>query len=213
MNKEQPIEVIRRDRIVPVVVIDDASLALPLAQALSAGGLGNIEITLRTPAGIEAVRAVAAETELCVGAGTVLSVEQAKKATDAGASFLVSPGMNPDVIAYCQDNGIVIIPGVCTPTEVEQAMAFGLRTLKFFPAEAAGGAGFLKAISAPYQDVTFVPTGGISDENFLDYAARPAVLACGASWIVEKSLINAGNWPEITHRCAAFKMLLSDNKL
>jgi Entner-Doudoroff aldolase len=205
------LETLRTDKIVPVVVIDDATHALPLARSLEAAGLNNIEITLRTPAGIEAVEIVARETGLCVGAGTVLSIEQAGAAGKAGASFLVSPGTNPEVVLYCQDKNIPILPGACTPTEIEQATSLGLDTVKFFPAEAAGGASFLKAISAPYANVSFVPTGGINADNFREYAALPSVVACGTSWIVDKKLINAQDWGEITRRCETLKALLANN--
>lgn len=205
------LEILRKDKIVPVVVIDDVTHALPLADALKAAGINNIEITLRTPAGIEAVEVIAKETDMCVGAGTVLSVKQAEASQKAGASFLVSPGTNPEVVLYCQDKGIPILPGACTPTEIEQATSLGLDTVKFFPAEAAGGSGFLKAISAPYSNVSFVPTGGINADNFMNYAALPSVVACGTSWIVDKKLINAEDWSEITRRCEALKALLNNN--
>ena len=205
--------IIRADRIVPVVVIDRAEDAVPLARVLSENGLNNMEITLRTEAGLEAIRRVAAETDLCIGAGTVLSIAQADAAAAAGAQFLVSPGTNPAVVGHCVEQGIPILPGVCSPTDIELACSFGLETLKFFPAEAAGGVSFLKAMSAPYAKVTFVPTGGITAANFLSYAALPSVVACGASWMVERQLIANGNWEEIGRRCREVRQVITENNL
>lgn len=202
MKTHPYLEVLRKDKIVPVVVIDDATTAVPLAQALQRAGVNNIEITLRTESGIAAIEKISRETDICVGAGTVLSVEQAQAASEAGASFLVSPGTNPEVVRYCVSLGVPILPGVCTPSEVELAASFGLHTVKFFPAEAAGGAPFLKAISAPYASMSFVPTGGINDKNFADYVALSSVIACGSSWIVDKKLIATENWDEIGRRCS-----------
>lgn len=207
------LETLRKDKIVPVVVIDDASKAVPLAQALQRAGINNIEITLRTAAGLGAIKQIAEETDICVGAGTVLTVEQAQAASEAGAAFLVSPGTNPDVVRYCNSLGIPILPGVCTPTEVEQATSLGLKTVKFFPAEAAGGAAFLKAISAPYQDISFVPTGGIADTNFGQYCAISSVVACGSSWIVDKKLITHADWDEIGRRCAVMRQIAANTNV
>lgn len=204
------IEIMRADRIVPVVVIEDAEQALPLAEALQASGLNTIEITLRTSAALDAVKRIAESTHLCVGAGTVLTVEQAQASHDAGAHFLVSPGSNPDVIQYCIHQGISILPGVCSPTDIELARATGIKTLKFFPAEAAGGVEFLKAISAPYQDVQFVPTGGINDATLGSYLKLPSVVACGASWIVDKSMLAKDDWDEVSRRCRALVKIASD---
>jgi len=204
------IEILRTDKIVPVVVIDDHSKALPLAKALQRAGLNNIEITLRTSEALSAIEQISRETDLCVGAGTVLSVDQAAAATDAGAAFLVSPGTNPKVVQYCVDNAIPILPGVCTPTEVELAASFGLQAVKFFPAESVGGASFLKAISAPYGNMSFVPTGGIYDKNFAQYVVLKSVIACGSSWIVDKSLIASNDWDEIERRCVVMKQIARD---
>jgi len=206
------IEILRSDKVVPVVVIEDASKALPLAQALQRAGLNNIEITLRTKEAIAAIKQISDETDLCVGAGTVLSVEQAQAAKEAGATFLVSPGTNPQVVKYCVDNDIPILPGVCSPTEVELAASFGLTNVKFFPAEAAGGASFLKAISAPYGNMSFVPTGGINDKNFEQYAALPSVVACGSSWIVDKKLIAAEDWDEVERRSGIMRAIAQNVK-
>ncbi|MGE5550924.1 MAG: bifunctional 4-hydroxy-2-oxoglutarate aldolase/2-dehydro-3-deoxy-phosphogluconate aldolase [Bacteroidota bacterium] len=184
--------------IVPVVKIDDAKDAVALGKALVAGGLPCAEITFRTSAAEESIRRLTAEVpEMLVGAGTVLSPEQAAQAVGAGAKFIVSPGLNPKVVQYCLEHGIPITPGVCNPTDIEAALGFGLKVLKFFPAEAYGGLETLKAICAPYGMVKFIPTGGISAANLLEYLSFPKVLACGGSWMVKPELIAAGNFDEI----------------
>ena len=185
-------------RLVPVVVIEDADDALPLGEALLEGGLPCAEVTFRTDAAAEAIRKLATLEGLLLGAGTVLTVDQAKKAVDSGAEFIVTPGFNPEVVGYCVENSIPITPGVCTPTGIESALSFGLTTVKFFPAEAFGGLKTLKAIGAPYGSVRFVPTGGINATNVVDYLAFPKVLACGGSWMVKKDLISAGSFAEIS---------------
>ena len=172
-------------RLVPVVVIEDAEDALPLGEALMEGGLPCAEVTFRTEAAAEAICKLSTIEGLLLGAGTVLTVDQAKAAVDSGAEFIVTPGFNPEVVGYCVDNNIPITPGICTPTGIEAAMGFGLTTVKFFPAEAFGGLNTLKAISAPYGAIEFVPTGGINATNVLDYLAFPQVLACGGSWRVK----------------------------
>lgn len=212
MSTSDYLVTLRTDKIVPVVVIEDPSKALPLANALQRAGINNIEITLRTKEAIAAIQQIAAETDLCVGAGTVLSVEQAQAASYAGATFLVSPGTNPEVVKYCVENNIPILPGVCTPTEVELAASFGLDTVKFFPAEAAGGASFLKAISAPYGGMSFVPTGGITDKNLGQYITLSSVVACGSSWIVDKTLIATNDWDEVARRCTVMRQIVGDTK-
>jgi 2-dehydro-3-deoxyphosphogluconate aldolase / (4S)-4-hydroxy-2-oxoglutarate aldolase len=185
-------------KVIPVVVIDRADDAVPLAEALMSGGLPCAEVTFRTAAGAQAVRRLSAMPGLLLGAGTVLSVDQVKQAMDAGASFIVTPGFNPSVVAYCVDNGIVIVPGVCTPTEVDAALALGVNTVKFFPAESFGGVGTLRAISAPYPMMRFVPTGGIGPSNLMSYLRFDKVLACGGSWMVAKDLIASRNFAEVT---------------
>ena len=185
--------------IVPVVKIDDAKDAVPLGKALVAGGLPCAEITFRTNAAEESIRRLTREVpEMLVGAGTVLSVDQAAQAVAAGAKFIVSPGFNPAVVKYCVDNGIPITPGVSNPTDIEMALGFGLKVVKFFPAEAFGGLETLKAMSAPYGMVKFIPTGGISAANILQYLAFSKVLACGGSWMVKPEVISAGGFDEIT---------------
>ena len=173
---------LRAMRIVPVIVINDPDDAVPLASALTNGGLACAEVTFRTKGAGEALRRICGENpEMLVGAGTVLTPQQAAEARDAGAHFIVAPGFNPAVVDYCLEHGIPIYPGVCTPTDIEAALTKGLRTLKFFPAEPAGGVNFIKAISAPYNMVEFMPTGGISAANIGSYLALKNIVACGGS--------------------------------
>ncbi|MGA9347475.1 MAG: bifunctional 4-hydroxy-2-oxoglutarate aldolase/2-dehydro-3-deoxy-phosphogluconate aldolase [Anaerolineae bacterium] len=185
--------------VVPVVEIERAEDAVELGKALMAGGLPCAEITFRTAAAEEAIRRISSSLpEIIVGAGTVLSVDQANKAASAGAQFIVSPGFNQKVVDWCLQNEIPVTPGVLTPTEIDMALDRGLRILKFFPAEAMGGIAVLKAISAPYRGVKFIPTGGISKDNLADYLTLPSVHCCGGSWLVKASLISAGKFDEIT---------------
>lgn len=184
--------------IIPVVAIDDADTAVPLGKALSDGGLPCAEITFRTAAAAEAIQKMsAAHPDILAGAGTVLTVEQAKQAKAAGAKFIVTPGFDAAVVDWCLANDMPITPGVMTPTDINQALAKGLRLLKFFPAEAAGGIKALKAIGGPYVGVKFIPTGGISSDNLADYLRLPMVHACGGSFMVNKKLINEGKFDEI----------------
>lgn len=185
-------------RIIPVVAIQDVGHALPLADALIRGGLPCAEITFRTAAAAAAIEAIAKRGDIDVGAGTVLKVDQVKQAVDAGATFIVSPGFNPKVVGYCIDNHIAITPGVSNPTDIEMALDFGLEILKFFPAEAFGGLKTLKAMSAPYTMMRFIPTGGIGPGNVLDYLKHPKVAACGGSWMVKSDLIAGGQFERIT---------------
>jgi 2-dehydro-3-deoxyphosphogluconate aldolase/(4S)-4-hydroxy-2-oxoglutarate aldolase len=184
--------------IVPVVKIDNAEKAVPLARALCRGGLPVAEVTFRTSAGEEAIRRIAQEVpEMLLGAGTVLTVDQVDCAVEAGARFVVSPGLNPEVVKHCIERGVVVIPGCATPSDVEKAMSFGLNAVKFFPAEAAGGLPMIRAMAAPYGGVRFMPTGGINAQNLNRYLADPKVLACGGSWMVREELIAAGDFDEI----------------
>ncbi len=185
--------------IIPVIKIEDAKDAVPLAQALVSGGLPVAEITFRTAAAEEAIRNVtSALPDILAGAGTVLSIEQVKRAVGAGAKFIVSPGFNPSVVEYCVKENIPITPGCSNPSDIEMALGFGLDVVKFFPAEASGGLKTLKAISAPYGMIQFIPTGGISTDNLNDYLAFNKILACGGSWMVKDDLIKKGNFDEIT---------------
>lgn len=184
--------------IIPVVAIDKAEDAVPLARALADGGLNCIEITFRTAAAADALAAIAKECPtMLAGAGTVLTVDQVKKAKANGAKFIVAPGLNRKVVESCLAEGLPVTPGVATPSDVEAALDLGLEVVKFFPAEAAGGVKFLNAISAPYRTVRFIPTGGIDESNLLSYLKLPRVLACGGSWMVKPELINAGKFDEI----------------
>ncbi len=184
--------------IVPVVTINDAHHAGPLAEALSEGGLPCIEVTFRTAAAPAAIGAIAKQhPSMLLGAGTVLTVDQAKQALDLGSRYIVSPGLNRKVVEYCLTHDIPITPGVATPTEVEAALDLGLNVVKFFPAEPLGGLPYLKAIAAPYTMVKFIPTGGIDESNLLGYLKFPSVVACGGSWMVKADLISGGRFDEI----------------
>ena len=188
-------------RIVPVVVLDDAAHAEPLAEALLAGGLDIMEITFRTPAAEESIRRIARRfPEILLGAGTLLEASQVLRAIDAGAVFGLAPGLNPATVHQAQDAGLAFSPGVMTPGEVESALALGCKLLKFFPAANAGGPAMLKALAGPYghTGLRFIPTGGIGPKNLAEYLALPIVAAIGGSWMVEKSLIQNGQWQEIT---------------
>ncbi len=185
--------------IVPVVKIDNADDAVPLGRALLDAGLPIAEITFRTAAAAEAIGNIAREIpDMLIGAGTVLNVDQAKSAMDSGATFLVSPGFNPSVVEFALKNGVPITPGCSNPTDIEMALGYNLEVVKFFPAEAFGGLSTLKAISAPYGMMKFVPTGGINASNIVDYLKFNKVLACGGSWMVKDDLIKSGNFAEIT---------------
>ena len=188
--------------IVPVVALPSPDCAVPLARALKDGLIPCAEITFRTEGAADGIAAVrAAEPDVLVGAGTVLTTAQAESAIAAGAQFIVAPGLNPDVVACAQEHGIPALPGVATPTEIEKAMQLGLNTLKFFPAEQAGGCGYLKALAGPYRQVRFLPTGGINAANIANYLALPSVIACGGSWMVPGALMSAGRYDEITRLC------------
>ena len=184
--------------IVPVVVLNNASDAEPLAEALINGGLPCAEVTFRTEAAEDSIMLMSKKfPEMFVGAGTVLTTEQVDRAIGAGAKFIVSPGFNPKVVEYCIKNNYPICPGIMTPTELEMALGFGLDVVKFFPAENAGGLKMIKAMSAPYTMMKFMPTGGINAENVGDYLACDKILACGGSWMVKGDLVKEGNFAEI----------------
>lgn len=196
--------------LVPVIKVKNAADAVPLCTALSKGGLPVAEITFRTDAAEEAIRLVhEALPEVLLGAGTVLTCEQADRAWAAGAGYIVSPGLNPVVVKHCIEKGYPVLPGCANPSDVEAAIALGLKTVKFFPAEALGGLKLIKAMSAPYGDMMFVPTGGISEKNLCEYLAFPKIAACGGSWMVPEDLINQGAWDKIEAlaRDAVQKML------
>ncbi|MDP4625342.1 MAG: bifunctional 4-hydroxy-2-oxoglutarate aldolase/2-dehydro-3-deoxy-phosphogluconate aldolase [Akkermansiaceae bacterium] len=198
--KEATLKQIQFARIVPVVVIDDADVALDLADALLAAGLGVIEITFRTAAAAKAIETIASERPaMLVGAGTLLTGETVKAAADAGATFGLAPGLNARTVADAQGAGLDFAPGISTPSEIEHALALGCKLLKFFPAEQAGGANMLKALEGPYAHtgVQFIPTGGISAGNMNDYLSLKSVAAIGGSWFVDKKLIAARDWDAI----------------
>ncbi len=185
-------------RIIPVIIIDDAENSIPLANALIEGGLAVGEVTFRTKSAKESIEKIAKEfPEMLLGAGTVLSIDHVKSAVDSGAKFIVSPGLNPKVVEYCLTKNIPITPGIATPTEIERALEFNLEVVKFFPAEALGGLNYLKAISAPFGNLRFIPTGGVDEKNLLNYLQFPKVLACGGSWMVKSDLITNKKFDEI----------------
>jgi 2-dehydro-3-deoxyphosphogluconate aldolase / (4S)-4-hydroxy-2-oxoglutarate aldolase len=196
------LEAITAARLLPVVVIDDAQAAEPLAEALSRGGLRCAEITLRTPAAEAALRAMAADPGMAVGAGTVLNAAQAARAIGAGARYIVTPGLSLEVIRHCQARSVPVFPGVATASEMLAALDAGVETVKFFPAEPLGGLSMLKALAAPFPMMQFIPTGGVTAANLAGYLAHPAVLAAGGSWMVAPRLINAGEFAEITRLTA-----------
>lgn len=196
-------ETIATTRILPVVVLENASAAPDLAAALTAGGLRAIEVTFRTAAAADAIRLMAERPDLLVGAGTVLTPAQVDQAADAGARFVVSPGFSPAVVRHCQERGLPVFPGAATATEIQMALDAGLDTVKFFPAEQLGGVAMIKALAAPFRSVRFVPTGGVNTGNLADYLGVPAVLAVGGTWMVAPALLAAGRWDEVTRLTAA----------
>ena len=200
--------------IVPVVKISRVEDALPLAKALCKGGLSVAEITFRTSCAEEAIRAIHKEfPDMLLGAGTVLTPEQADKAVAAGACFIVSPGLNPRVVEHCLKKGYPVIPGTATPSDLEKAIELGLTAVKFFPAEANGGIKSIKAMSAPYGNLKFMPTGGINEKNLNDYMSFPKIFACGGSWMVAADMIENGQFDRITEMTRAAVNVLLDLKL
>lgn len=187
-------------KVIPVIAVDNAEDILPLGDQLVENGLPVAEITFRSAAAAKAIRLLRAKhPDMLIGAGTVLNETQVLAAKEAGASFIVSPGLNPNTVKACQKHQIAIVPGVNTPSQIEQAIELGLDTVKFFPAEPSGGLAMLKAMLAPYNAIKVMPTGGININNIHEYLAVPAVLACGGSWMVDKKLVNNGKWTEIGH--------------
>lgn len=184
--------------VLPLMTVNDPTDAVKVGEALLTGGLPVAEVTFRTDAAEDAIRLMAKELpELLLGAGTILTTQQADRARDAGAKFCVSPGFNPSVVSHCNAMGFPIAPGVCTPTDIEAAMEHGLTVLKFFPAEAMGGLKTLKAIAAPYSSIRFIPTGGVNAASLPGYLGFKKVLACGGSWLAPNELIDAGKFDEI----------------
>ncbi|MBQ7866932.1 MAG: bifunctional 4-hydroxy-2-oxoglutarate aldolase/2-dehydro-3-deoxy-phosphogluconate aldolase [Clostridia bacterium] len=196
--------------IVPVIKVEDAADAVPLCKALSDGGLPVAEITFRSDAAEEAIRRVHEELpEVILGAGTVLTKDQVDRAVNAGATYIVSPGLNPEIVKYCQEKNVPIVPGCGNPSDIEVALSLGLKTVKFFPAEPLGGLKLIKAMAAPYGAVTFLPTGGVSESNLNDYLSFNKVIACGGSWMVPADAVAAKDWKRIENltRSAVNKML------
>ncbi|MGI9061347.1 MAG: bifunctional 4-hydroxy-2-oxoglutarate aldolase/2-dehydro-3-deoxy-phosphogluconate aldolase [Ktedonobacteraceae bacterium] len=191
-------EAIGRIGVLPVIALERAEDAVPLARALLAGGIDCAEITFRTPAAAEAIRRMSDEvSEMLVGAGTVLTVQQAEQAILAGAQYIVSPGFDAAVVGWCQAQGVAVLPGVATPTEINMALVRDVKLLKFFPAEEFGGTRMLKALHGPYPDVRFIPTGGINATNLAQYLALPNVVACGGSWMATGGMLARGQFNEI----------------
>ncbi len=191
---------IEKHRIVPVVKIESIESALPLANALAAAGLPVAEITLRTGCALQAIEAFANVDGMVLGAGTVLNLQQAKDAVNAGAQFIVSPGFDEQTVEYCLENSIPIYPGTSTASEIQRALNRGLRTIKFFPAEASGGTKMLKALAGPFRAMRFMPTGGVNLENLEDYLSLDCVIAVGGSWMVKPELFSDGNFDQVVEQ-------------
>ena len=188
--------------VVPVVVIENLKDAVPTAKAMLAGGVDVMEITMRTAAGLDSIRTVSAECpDMLVGAGTVITLEQCKACVEAGAKFIVSPGFDPEVVAWCMENEVPVLPGCVTPTEIMAAMKLGCKTVKFFPANVYGGLNAMKGLAGPFGGLKFLPTGGISAKNLAEYLAAPFISAVGGSWMCTKADITAGNLDKITELC------------
>lgn len=195
-------ESMKQSVIVPVVVIGDVKDAVPAAEALLAGGINVMEITLRTAAALESIRTVAKECpDMVVGAGTVLNATQAKDVVDAGAKFIVSPGFDEETVKWCIEKEINVTPGCVTPTEIMAARKLGLRVVKFFPANVYGGLNAIKNLAAPFTDMQFIPTGGVNTENIAEFTASPAIFAVGGSWVCKAADIAQGNFDKITQLC------------
>lgn len=205
------LERLRNAGVVPVVVLERAEDAVPVARAMLAGGVDVMEITFRTAAAAEAIRNVAAECpEMLVGAGTVLTVEQCEKAVALGAKFIVSPGFDAEIVDWCVERGVAVAPGCVTPTEIMAALKRGLSVVKFFPAGIYGGLKAMKALAAPFGQVKFIPTGGVSADNLAEYAAAPFVHAVGGSWLCPKADVAAGNFARIAELCAQSRRIVDD---
>lgn len=199
---DEILEKICAKKLVPLVVLEDEKDAVPMAKALVEGGIPVAEVTFRTDAAAAVIRAMAEQVpEILVGAGTVHSVRQAETAVAAGAKFIVTPGFSPEVVRWCVDHQVTVIPGTAVPSDIEQAIAFGLTVCKFFPAEAYGGTKTLKALKGPYADILFMPTGGISLENMQDYLALSNVTAVGGSFMTPSDAVKAKDWGKVSEAC------------
>ena len=191
-----------RAGVVPVVVLEHAKDAVPTAKAMAAGGIDVMEITFRTAAAVDSIRAVSENCpEMLVGAGTVITLEQCKKAVASGARFIVAPGFDEEVVRWCVENNVPVTPGCVTPTEIMAAMKLGLKVVKFFPAGVYGGLSAMKALSGPFGGIKFIPTGGVNAQNLAEYISAPFIHAVGGSWVCPKADISAGNFEKITALC------------
>lgn len=188
-------------RVVPAVVIDDVAHAVPMAEAMLRGGLPCVEVTLRTPGALEAIRTLSHVEGLVVGAGTVVSMMQLEQALSAGAQFVVTPGLDAEIVRHCVQKGITILPGAVTPTEIMQAINLGLRAVKFFPSHVYGGLAGIEALSGPFPDMKFLPTGGINLTNLASFLKHPNVLSCGGTWMARREWIREGKFDEIENAC------------
>ena len=206
-------DILRKNRLIPVVVIEDAQLATPLADAIVSGGLSCVEITLRTEVALEAIKIMAIRPDMVVGAGTVLNIEQAKAAVDSGARFIVSPGMSRQLVDWCLDHDLPVFPGCATPTEIQLALEAGLNTVKFFPAEPLGGAKMLSTLSGVFRLMQFMPTGGITSGNVLEYLALKQVVACGGSWMVKSEWIRQQQFGKIQDEVAKVVRRIAEQEL
>jgi len=206
------LDALQQARLVPVVVLDDAGDADPLASSLVAGGLPVAEVTFRTAAAADAIRAMSARGDVLVGAGTVLTVGQVDQAVAAGADYIVSPGLSRAVVERCQEHGVLALPGAVTATEIQAALELGLTTVKFFPAGTSGGAAAIAALAAPFVGVGFVPTGGVGPTNLHEYLAVPAVRAVGGSWMVPRATVRAGDFTTITELTAQAVALAKEHR-
>ena len=205
------LDTLQRTAVVPVVVLDDAMDAVPTAKALLAGGVDVMEITFRTAAAADAIKAVAENCpEMLVGAGTVIMLEQCKQALECGAKFIVAPGFDEDVVRWCVERSVPITPGCVTPTEIMAAMKLGLNVVKFFPAGVYGGLKAMKALSAPFSGVKFIPTGGVDAKNLKEYLEAPFVYAVGGSWLCPKREIAAGNFDAVTALCREASQIVKE---
>ncbi len=201
----------RKTGIVPVVVLENAKAAMPAAKALLAGGVGVMEITLRTAAALDSIKSIAKDApNVLVGAGTVLTLDQCKACVDIGARFIVSPGFRPDMVRWCLDNNIPVLPGCVTPTEIMEGLEMGISVFKFFPANVYGGLKGMKALSAPFGGIRFVPTGGANAENLKEYLSAPFIHAVGGSWLCSKEDITAGNFDKIQELAKAASALVKE---
>lgn len=195
-------EKLERVGMIPVIKLEDTSKAAALADALMRGGIPVAEVTFRAAGADHVIRQIRqACPDMAVGAGTVLTVEQAKVAIDAGALYIVAPGLNPKVVSYCQEQGVPVIPGCATPSEIEQALEMGLEVVKFFPAEQLGGLATIKALCGPYSNIRFIPTGGINLDNLTQYLTHPRIVACGGTFMVKTEMIDSGDWDGIVALC------------